>query len=111
MRQFAGHDAPWRQTLRSAQRRQRELYSWDLSRRHLQHRLALSLALVRLKSGAKDEGQLDSVAAARKELRDQWREHYGDVFTPRHMEVELGIRFDAEPGIIEAVRSRKVLTQ
>jgi hypothetical protein len=104
MRQFAGNDALWQSALRSAKRHQRELYSWDLSRRHLQHRLALSLALARLKSGGKGEEQLDSLAEARSKLRDAWSEHYRDVFTPQHMEVELDIRFDAEPGIIEAVR-------
>jgi hypothetical protein len=103
-RQFAGNDALWQSALRSAKRHQRELYSWDLSRRHLQHRLSLALALARLKSGGKEEKQLDSLAQARRKLRDAWSEHYSDVFTPQHMEVELNIRFDAEPGIIEAVR-------
>jgi hypothetical protein len=84
---------------------QGDLYSWDLSRRHLQHRLALSLASVWLKSGGKgEEEQLGSLAEASSKLRDAWSEHYREVFTPRHMEVELDIRFDAEPGIIEAVR-------
>lgn len=105
MRQFASNDTPWQSALRSAKRHQRELYSWDLSRRHLKHRLALSLALVRLKSGGKgEEEQLGSLAEARSKLRDAWGEHYRDVFTPQHMEVELDIRFDAEPKIIEAIR-------
>jgi hypothetical protein len=104
LRQFAGNDALWQSALRSAKRHQRELCSWDLSRRHLQHRLALALALTPLKSGGKEEERLDSLAQARRQLRDAWSEHYRDVFTPQRMEVELDIRFDAEPGIIEAVR-------
>jgi len=104
IRQFAGNGALWQSALRSAKRHPRELYSWDLSRRHLQHRLALSLALVQLKSGGKGEEQLDSLAEARSKLRDAWSEHYRDVFTPQHMGVELDFRFDAEPGIIEALR-------
>ena len=75
-----------------------------MSRRHLEHRLALSIALVRLKSGANVDEQLRSLAEATGKLRDEWEALYRDVYTPSFMEVDLGIRFDAEPGIIEAVR-------
>jgi hypothetical protein len=104
LRLCAANNVRWQSALQSAQRHQRELRCWDLSRRHLQHRLALSLSLVRLKSGGDEQSQLDSLAKARTSLRSQWKELYRGVFTPAAMNVELETRFDDEPGIVDGVR-------
>jgi hypothetical protein len=104
LQQFVRHDTLWQSALKSAKRHQDELHSWDLSRRHLEHRLDLSIALARLKSGAKVDEQLRALAEAAGKLRDEWKARYQDVVTPLFMEIELEIRFDTEPGIIEAVR-------
>jgi len=104
IRLFAGGDAAWQSATRSAKRLQREISSWDLSRRHLQHRLQLSMALVRLKSGENMDQELRSLAEATGKLRDGWKALYQDAYTPSFLEVDLGFRFDAEPGIIETVR-------
>jgi hypothetical protein len=103
-RLFAKHDELWRSALRLASRHRSELQSWDLSRRHLAHRLELSAALARLKSGGEIAQELRELAETRGELRSEWKALYREAATPLHMEVELDIRFDAEPGIVEAVR-------
>ena len=51
--------------------------------------------------------QLGSLAEARGKLRKEWKALYRDVYTAAFMEVDLGFRFDAEPGIIEVIQSWK----
>ncbi len=104
LRLFTGNDRLWQSALKSATRHQSELRSWDLSRRHLEHRLRLSIALARSKSGANVDQQLRLLAEDSTKMRNEWKELYREVYTPPFMEVDLGIRFDAEPGIIAAVR-------
>ncbi|MCC6126995.1 MAG: beta-N-acetylhexosaminidase [Pirellulales bacterium] len=104
LRQYAENDALWRSVLQSAAMNRTELQCWDLSRRHLRHRLELTLALARMKAGEDVEQRLAALVQEGAKLREEWKTLYRDVFTPAHMKVELDLRFDAEPGIIDAVR-------
>jgi hypothetical protein len=105
--EFAGNDALWQSALQSAKRHQAELLSWDLSRRHLKHRLDLSQALMAGNTGKDGQRMYGSLIEAGNKLREEWKELYRDTFTPRHMKVELDLRFDTEPGIIEAFRKNE----
>jgi hypothetical protein len=104
LRQYAENDAVWRSVLQAAAINRTELQCWDLSRRHLRHRLELTQALARMKAGEDVERRLAALLEAGAKLREEWKSLYRDVFTPAHMKVELDLRFDAEPGIIDAVR-------
>ncbi|MCC6127371.1 MAG: family 20 glycosylhydrolase [Pirellulales bacterium] len=102
-RLIAGNNALWESALRSAKRHRDELRSWNLSRRRIQHRLELTLALTRLKAGNDEDGQLHNLAASGARLREEWKNHYLRVFTPAHLNIELFNRFDSEPGLIDAM--------
>ncbi|MBN2161395.1 MAG: hypothetical protein JW713_00515, partial [Pontiellaceae bacterium] len=104
VRLFDKNDVFWQSALQNATRFQGELRCWNLSRRHLKHRLELSRVLMMLKTGANVDKQLASLNEARNRLRDEWRELYRDVYTPPFMQVDLEVRFGAEPGIIDALR-------
>ena len=107
----------WQEAMRTGKRNQRELRCWDLSRRHLEHRLQLVPPLwhlIRVADGetAADkqqverwQQQLESLSESRARLRSEWAELYRDICTPRHLETELDHRFDAEAVIIRDVLS------
>jgi len=97
----------------AARRHQDELACWDLSYRHLVHRLRfvpLVVRLIRAKQ-ANSEGpqvaewkrSLESLFEPRARLRAEWAGLYRDVCTARHLEIELHNRFDAEADIIDRI--------
>jgi len=114
-------DSLWQAVLRTAVRNQRELQSWDLTRRHLIHRLKLALTLTHPKKIEGNDAtnktmeagplelQFDLLNRERDVLREEWQQLYHNVFTPSHMKNELDYRFDAETGIVEKVMSAKKL--
>jgi len=107
----------WQEAMRTGKRNQRELRCWDLSRRHLADRLRLVpplWQLIRVADGepAADKQQVErwqqqreSLSESRARLRGEWAELYRDICTPRHLETDLGHRFDAEAAIIRDVLS------
>jgi hypothetical protein len=101
---FAANEALWQSALQNSARFQSELRCWDLSRRHATHRLELARTLMRLRAGNDVDQQVAALNEARVKLRDEWKDNYRDVYTLPFMEVDLGLRFDAEPGIVKALR-------
>jgi hypothetical protein len=102
-------DETWAKALCSASRHQRELKYWDLSRRHLIHRLRLLVPLIRILDAKKTgqrrnldfwRNQLADSAERRKKLQQEWVQLYEEICTSRHLEVELYNRFGAEKDMI-----------
>jgi len=103
----------WHRACTQSTRNQHELACWDLSMRHLAHRLELLDPAIRLAAVAFADatagddgintwiGQLRAFDDPRKQLRQAWARQYRDTMTPLHLKVELYNRFDAEQEMIE----------
>jgi hypothetical protein len=104
-----------RQLAQTAVRHQEELRYWDLALFHIEHRLSLIQPLARLAAVAyadapataeqirQWEQELRAFDRPRLELREGWEYLYGGIATPRHLEIQLLERFDAEAEMVEVV--------